>query len=366
MKESKVLEDFNKEVGDDAKVIDDNNKKALEKAKKNIVYLLIFSVFMVFAGFSSAYIVSMGDAFWLKVPFPPAFWVSTIVILLSSVLIQTAVYFSRRDNKSGLKLATAGTLILGLAFLYFQFKGYGQLVDNGIHAANNRIVVTDGKYGDYFEVKTDEGFIEVNGNDYLMNGKELSKKEMKSLQGFMGQFLKFELTKPFNVSEYGKYRLYFRSKEMKLEGGQLKTKEGESLDLLDRERLYFLALNIRDGRGDFFVKGKMGKDFHVYYKGKELEYINRNLHMNGLPLSPYLQLKAMESADTSSSFLYILTFWHLLHIVISLFFVIAVVIRSFTGVISSENNIFLRTTSIFWHFLGVLWIYLLLFLLFIH
>ncbi len=52
------------------------NKVKTDKAKKNLVYLGMFSVFMLFAGFTSAYIVSMGDNFWIKAPLPPAFWVS--------------------------------------------------------------------------------------------------------------------------------------------------------------------------------------------------------------------------------------------------------------------------------------------------
>jgi cytochrome c oxidase subunit 3 len=41
-----------------------------KKMKKNLVYVGIFSIVMMFAGFTSAYIVSMGDSFWLKYPLP--------------------------------------------------------------------------------------------------------------------------------------------------------------------------------------------------------------------------------------------------------------------------------------------------------
>ena len=39
-----------------------------EKMKKNLVYVSCFSIIMLFAGLTSAYIVSMGDAFWLETP----------------------------------------------------------------------------------------------------------------------------------------------------------------------------------------------------------------------------------------------------------------------------------------------------------
>ena len=62
-----------------------------EKMKKNIVYVSIFSIIMVFAGLTSAYIVTMGDSFWLKTPFPTSFWISTLMIFLSSIFIEFAV-----------------------------------------------------------------------------------------------------------------------------------------------------------------------------------------------------------------------------------------------------------------------------------
>ena len=51
---------------------------------------------------------------------------------------------------------------------------------------------------------------------------------------------------------------------------------------------------------------------------------------------------------------------------LDLIFTLEFVIRSFTGQINSDNNISIRMGAIFWHFLGLLWLYLLLFLLFIH
>jgi cytochrome c oxidase subunit 3 len=123
---------------------------------------------------------------------------------------------------------------------------------------------------------------------------------------------------------------------------------------------------VRDGRGDFFVKGKLGKDFHIFYKGKELDYKNRELQYEGKKLSKYLQIKAMETSDTASSYLYIITFLHLLHIVVTLIYMLKMTIASFSGRFNADNNLSLRLGAIFWHFLGLLWIYLLLFLLFIH
>ncbi len=342
-------------------------KIQLEKAKKNLVYVGIASVIMLFAGLSSAYIVSMGDSFWLKFPLPSAFWISTAIIVISSVAIQLAVSFAKKENYGALKGAVVATFLLGLAFIYFQFKGYGQLVDNGVHAVSNHIIVTDGKYGDYFEVKYKGDFIEINGNDYLLKGKEMTDAQVKDYQGFMSQFLEIKDSSYFEVKQYGgDFILYFENVPLELKDGKLATPDGEELEYLDCVRLRDLAINVRDLRGDFFVRGELGKDFHIYYKGKELEYKDRQLHMNGKILSNYLQIKSMESPDTASSYLYIITFLHLLHILVTLLYMIKVVIHSFSGKINSTNNISLKAGAIFWHFLGILWLYLLLFLLYIH
>jgi len=110
----------------------------------------------------------------------------------------------------------------------------------------------------------------------------------------------------------------------------------------------------------------LGKDFNIYYKGEALEYENRTLKWKGKPLSAYLQIKAIETADTASSFLFIITLLHLLHVFVTLFYLIKITIYSFSGGFTSGDYISLQSGSIFWHFLGFLWLYLLFFLLFIH
>ena len=348
-------------------LLKEENKVQLEKAKKSLVYVGILSVIMLFGGMTSAYIVSMGDSFWLKFPLPKAFWISTAVILISSIFLQIAVRSARRGNKKILKLAISITFILGMSFIYFQFKGYGQLVKNGVHATGNYILVTKGRYGDYFEVKYKGNFIEINGNDYLIKGQKMSPAKIIEYQDFMSQFEVVNEKEPFKVRHYGeKFLIYFQNTPLQLKNKILVQEDNEELNYVDRVRLRDLALNVQDLRGDFFIRGEMGKDFHIYYKGEELHYQNRELRLNGKRLSNYLQIKSMESADTSSSYLYIITFLHLLHIIVTMFYMLKLVIHSFLGRINQQNNIAIRTGAIFWHFLGLLWLYLLLFLLFIH
>jgi cytochrome c oxidase subunit III len=338
-----------------------------EKMKKNLVYVMIFSVVMLFAGFTSAYLVSMGDTFWLKFPLPNAFWISTTVIVLSSIFLQLGITFVKKGDLAKLKIFVSLALVMGAAFIYFQFKGYRQLVDMGAHAVNNHIIVTDGRYGDYFLVKYDGEFIEVDGNKFLHKGKEMTSSQLKEYQNFMKQFEKLEVTGQPNVTSYGdKFILYLNNSPLGLISGKLTTTEGKELEYTDRMRLSQLAVHVRDHRGDFFLRGEYGKDFKIFFKGKELQYVDRDLQLNGRKLDRYLQLKAMDSADTATSYLYIITVLHLLHILLAIIYLAKLTINSLSGVFTADENLNLRVGAIFWHFLGLLWIYLLLFLLFIH
>jgi cytochrome c oxidase subunit 3 len=131
-------------------------------------------------------------------------------------------------------------------------------------------------------------------------------------------------------------------------------------------RLQSLAWNIRDNRGDFFYKGKLGKDFHIYYKGKELKYKERALYFGNKILSAPLQLKINQSRDTATSYLYIITILHLLHILAAIIYLFRMVLITFKASLTTDNQLSIKLGSIFWHFLGILWLYLLVFLLFIH
>jgi cytochrome c oxidase subunit 3 len=74
----------------------------------------------------------------------------------------------------------------------------------------------------------------------------------------------------------------------------------------------------------------------------------------------------MQASDSASAYLFLITFVHLLHVLIALLYLTKVAIASFTGKFSPNNHLSLRLSSIFWHFLGLLWLYLLVFLIFIH
>lgn len=72
----------------------------------------------------------------------------------------------------------------------------------------------------------------------------------------------------------------------------------------------------------------------------------------------------LASKNPASSFLYILTAAHLAHLVGGLLMLLLVVVKAIRNKYSATNNHGIYVASIYWHFLGVLWVLLFLFLIF--
>ena len=69
-----------------------------------------------------------------------------------------------------------------------------------------------------------------------------------------------------------------------------------------------------------------------------------------------------EGSNAAGSFLYILTLAHLVHLVGGLVALLFSSVSAVKGKYSLENSIGLDLTSTYWHFLGILWLYLFFFL----
>lgn len=96
------------------------------------------SILMLFTALTSAYIVRSGlSDDWRPIPVPKFLWLSTALILASSITFELA----RRSIKS-IEIAAynrwiALTAILGLGFLVAQFLAWRQLVAEGLYLTTN-------------------------------------------------------------------------------------------------------------------------------------------------------------------------------------------------------------------------------------
>lgn len=126
-------------------------KKALkEKVARPMLFLSMGSMAMLFAAFTSAYVVRQQKGDWLQFEIPQIFYISTAVILVSSVTMNWALSAAKKNDFAGLKRGSGITLLLGLLFIFCQVMGWEVLYSQKI--------VFAGKYsnasGSFFYVLT--------------------------------------------------------------------------------------------------------------------------------------------------------------------------------------------------------------------
>ena len=104
------------------------------RAKKMMLWFGIGSLLMGFAGWTSAYIVSSSREDWLKdFDLPQAFFVSTVIIILSSLSYYIAKKAIENDNRKRGTIGLLVTLFLGITFIILQFTGFSQMIGQGYY-----------------------------------------------------------------------------------------------------------------------------------------------------------------------------------------------------------------------------------------
>ncbi|MEO8066265.1 MAG: cytochrome c oxidase subunit 3 [Flavobacteriales bacterium] len=226
-------------------------------ARRLLVKLLCFAIVMLFAGLTSAYIVSSGSGYWVWLRLPQAFLYSTIAIVLSSAVLQLAYALTKKGKGKQAAGLTAFTLCLGIAFSYFQFDGFKDLYARG-----------------------------------------------NSLAG---------------------------------DGGVLN------------------------------IKGTYGVDFAMSRKGVPLVLENGDYYL-GTDTARQTKLNAEieEMWNGNSSYLYMLTLLHLAHLALGLIALLVMAVKGFMDRYTATEHIGHWSGTVYWHFLGGLWVFLFLFLTFVH
>jgi cytochrome c oxidase subunit 3 len=95
------------------------------------------SIVMLFGALTSAYIVKQGASNWLNIKIPTLFYLSTVLIVSSSVSIHAARNSFRRSNWASYKGFLVLTLIIGILFLIVQYNGWTQLFNGGVDLKAN-------------------------------------------------------------------------------------------------------------------------------------------------------------------------------------------------------------------------------------
>ena len=82
---------------------------------------------MMFVGFTSAYIVKSNQAGWQAVQMPEIFYLSTVLIIASSITIYLAQKAMKTREMAKYRMLVSATAVLGLAFVATQFIGFSEL-----------------------------------------------------------------------------------------------------------------------------------------------------------------------------------------------------------------------------------------------
>lgn len=225
-----------------------------KRAHAPMMWIGIVSIIMFFGGISSAYIVQRADATWVRIFPPSAFFISTIVIVLSSITYWLGYKHVKKGDTKKATPFIGITLLLGLTFVFFQFQGWNELQEKGNYLGG------------------------INKIKYLLQDED----------------------------------------------------------------------------------SKYGEDYVVMYKGEEMAYNNGQFYdKRDKGFTQPVNFVNTEASNNASSYMFILTGLHVLHLIGGLLSLIVVFIKTTKGKYSEKDHVGVQVSSIYWHFLDFLWLYLL-------
>ncbi|MDB4301003.1 cytochrome c oxidase subunit 3 [Flavobacteriaceae bacterium] len=104
------------------------------RAKKMMLWFGMISMSMTFAGLTSAYVVSSSRSDWIQqIELPFSFSLSTLLIILSSASFYSALKMIQSQKIKATQSLLLITLLLAIGFIYFQFQGFGDIIEKGYY-----------------------------------------------------------------------------------------------------------------------------------------------------------------------------------------------------------------------------------------
>jgi cytochrome c oxidase subunit 3 len=239
---------------------------------------------------------------------------------------------------------------------------------------------------------------------------------------FNGSNLKLDnYNNPYTILSVKDEKILVNTPKGLSSNGQLLT-EGK------KDELFKFSFGVCNDQPFFMLKGKYGEDFSMSLNGEELEYEKKKLFFPAKELTEseknvidkkvfqagkeyliqngkifldekeldsfesYFELKPgisihiknnywertreelnsnqyaefYQTSNVSSSFVWVLTIIHFLHLILSITAILIVTVRTSRGFYGEKNAAGLKAVGAFWHFVGFLWVYLYVFLEFIN
>jgi cytochrome c oxidase subunit 3 len=116
----------------------DGGRGANRRASFTGLWVLLAASTMVFAAFTSAFLVRRGlSDDWASMPKPPILLVNTAVLLVSSLLLDLSRRALKAHNRTQFNFWWTGATVLGILFLAGQAIAWQQLKAAGVYVASN-------------------------------------------------------------------------------------------------------------------------------------------------------------------------------------------------------------------------------------
>lgn len=100
------------------------------------LWIFLATATMLFAGFTSAYLVRQAGPDWQPIPLPPLLWLNTGVIVASSFSLERGRAHILGQPAAGYRWIVIAWL-LGIGFLLGQVLAWKSLVDQGVYLPSN-------------------------------------------------------------------------------------------------------------------------------------------------------------------------------------------------------------------------------------
>ena len=341
-------------------------KKAKKSDKKRTVYLLVLSLvfslafgFFQFKGWSKYY--SQGNA------------IKSFITFVYGQYGQSYIVYNGEDpiEYDGENYIFKGEVMEGnsvdeLKTFLRQICGYG----TSFQGSNLQLSNYDNPYSIYNVKKNSKLVMSSSGltitNSSLSEGQkdELFKFSFGVCNDQPFFMLKGKYGEDFSIALngedliYNKKKLYFPAKELSVE-------ERNAIS----QKVYQSSNEYTVKNGQVLLNDQVVSDFEGFFQLKP----GINIHIKNnfwertkeeLNASQYAEF--YQTSNVSSSFVWVLTFIHFLHLIMSISGIMVVSFRANKGYYNSENTSGLKAIEVFWHFVGLLWLYLYVFLEYIN
>ncbi|MFO8147948.1 MAG: cytochrome c oxidase subunit 3 [Bacteroidota bacterium] len=118
-------------------------EEKIGRAKKMMLWFGIASMVMMFAGLTSAYVVSKSRPDWITdFQLPASLYWSTLVIVISSLTFILAKKSIAEGNRKNATFSLLATLGLGIAFVILQLEGFSDIISSGYYFTGSESTVT--------------------------------------------------------------------------------------------------------------------------------------------------------------------------------------------------------------------------------